>query len=207
MLARSGDTSGAMSMGRRAIESAEKIGSVVSRVCAYASNGVACVLGGEWQAARESLEHALEVSRANQNTASFLDAYSVAALAEAFLGLGDEQRASETADEAIQIALRMQSLVGEIRAQLARARVSRALDGVAALRDIESALDRAEALVRRTGARSYEPQILVERARLASLLSDSTQHIRYLTEAHRLFSEMGATGHAERTANRLAEVS
>ena len=42
---------------------------------------------------------------------------------------------------------------------------------------------------------------------IMSLLSDSAQHRKFLTEAHRLFSEMGATGHAERTATRLAEVS
>ena len=55
-------------------------------------------------------------------------------------------------------------------------------------------------LVRSTGARSYEPQIQLERARLASLFSDEASHLQWLHEAHRLYTEMGATGHAERVA-------
>ena len=101
----------------------------------------------------------------------------------------------------------MHSPVGEIAAQLARTRVLIGFDGAAAHGDIESALDRAEALVRTTGARSYEPQILVERARLAGLLSNPAGRQELLSEAQRLFSDMGATGHAERTAKLLAEGS
>lgn len=203
-LARAGDAFAAMSMGRRAIESNEKIGSVVGRVCAYATNGIACVLGKEWQAARESLEFALELSRAN-HAGRFLEAYTVAALAEAFLGLGNETRAREVAEEAIETSVRMECRVGEIAAHLARARVLIALDGLEANSDIESALDSADALARSTGARSYEPQILAERAHLARLGSDSTRCQALLVEAQKLFSEMGATGYAESTASLLAE--
>ncbi len=101
----------------------------------------------------------------------------------------------------------MESPVGEVRAQLARVRVLLALDGVEARLDIETALDRAGELVRTTGARSYQPQILVERARLAGLVSDSTRQREWLAEACSLFREMGATGHAERTEKLLADAS
>jgi tetratricopeptide (TPR) repeat protein len=203
-LARAGDASGARSMARRALESAEKIGSVLGRVGAYGYSGVAYVLGKEWQSARDSLELALELGRANQ-AGRFLDAYYTAALAEAHLGLGDARRAHAIAGEAIGMAARMQMPVAEARAQLALARVLLAVAGSGGAAAIEAALDRAEGLARSTGARSYAPQIHVERARLAALLSDGTGRQQWLRDAHRLFSEMGATGHAERVAPLLEE--
>ena len=98
----------------------------------------------------------------------------------------------------------MESPVGEVDAQLASVRVWISLDGVQARNAIESALDRARFLVLTSGARSYEPLILIERARFAGLLGDSEARERWLREAHHLFREMGATGHAERTAELLA---
>jgi hypothetical protein len=52
-----------------------------------------------------------------------------------------------------------------------------------------------------------EPQILVERAHLAELFSDSKGREKLLLEAQQRFSEMGATSHAERTAELLAQGS
>ncbi len=203
MLTRSGDATGALSMGRRALESAERIGSVVGRVGSLGCFGAACVLAGEWQDARESLEIALALGRTRQ-AARFLDAYYLAAFAEAHLGLGDVQRARELAEQAIATASRMQMPVAEVQAQIARARVELTQNGADARSEIEATLDRAQALVRSTGARSYEPQIHVERARLADLLSDAAGREEALREALRLFTEMGATGHAERVALLLA---
>ena len=155
-LARAGDISGALSMARRAIESGEKIGSVLCRVLPHAAYGMACVGAQQWQSARESLDFALELGRSKQ-AGLFLEPYYVAALAEAHLGLGDEPRARQLAEAAHEIALRAQMLVAEVRALLARARVLLTLDGVSARAEVESILDRALALVRSTGARSYEP--------------------------------------------------
>lgn len=59
-------------------------------------------------------------------------------------------------------------------------------------------------MLRSTGARSYEPQIHVERARLPALLSEAAGRERWLREGHRLFIEMGAARHAERIAQRIA---
>ena len=58
--------------------------------------------------------------------------------------------------------------------------------------------------VRSTGARSLEPQIYVERARLAGILSDSAGRLEWLREALRLFTETRAMGHSERLAKELA---
>ncbi len=45
------------------------------------------------------------------------------------------------------------------------------------------------------------------RAELADLLDDTAARERHLREAHRLFTEMGATGHAERMARELEELA
>ena len=171
----------------------------IGRVNAYGQHGLACVLAGDWQSARESFDRALDLGRANP-AARFLDADFVAGLAEAQLGLGDETRARACAEQAIEIATRARRLVGEVHAQLALARVLRGAAGPDASAGITAALDRADALVRTTGARSYAPQILVERARLAALHGDTEAAQRRLHEAHRLFTDMGATGHARRLA-------
>ncbi len=60
---------------------------------------------------------------------------------------------------------------------------------------------RAAKLVEETGATVFEPHVHLARSELAKLLGDDAR--RHLREAHRLFTEMGATGHAERVAREL----
>ncbi len=75
--------------------------------------------------------------------------------------------------------------------------------GARARAEIERALDRAAQLIRKHGYRSFAGFEREERARLAHLLGDDLTHERGLREAHRLYTEMGATGHAERVAREL----
>ncbi len=72
--------------------------------------------------------------------------------------------------------------------------------------EIESALESCLSLVEQTQARVYEPHVYELRAELAHLQGDAANRERYLREAHGLFTEMGATGHAERLARELAEL-
>ncbi len=65
----------------------------------------------------------------------------------------------------------------------------------------------ARELVRETEARAYMPPILEEEARLAQLEGDDAGFQEKLRQAHRLFTEMGATGHAERVARELGGAS
>ena len=115
-LERAGDASGALSMGRRAIEATEKIGSVLGRVNSYGHYGMACVLNRGWQSARENLEIALELGRAFQ-ARHMLDYEYMAALAEAHLASSDEPRARQLSEEAIETAVRFQRRAGEVRAR------------------------------------------------------------------------------------------
>jgi len=57
--------------------------------------------------------------------------------------------------------------------------------------------------VRETGARLHLPSLHEERGRLARALQRPSEADRELREAQRLYTEMGATGHAERLAGEL----
>jgi len=54
-----------------------------------------------------------------------------------------------------------------------------------------------------TGADQYGPLISLERAELARLFGDSAARERALREAHRLFTEMGASVRAEQVARQI----
>ena len=94
----------------------------------------------------------------------------------------------------------------ETHASLALARVLLGSAGPAARAEIEAALARALELARDTGAKAYEPLVHVELAELARQSGDEEGRERELREAHRLFTEIGATGHAERLSAELATV-
>jgi hypothetical protein len=61
----------------------------------------------------------------------------------------------------------------------------------------------ALAFVETSGAKGYEPLVRLERAELARLSGDEATRQRELRAAHRLFTEIGATGHIERLAKGL----
>jgi hypothetical protein len=77
----------------------------------------------------------------------------------------------------------------------------RGADAAPALR---SALDRAEALLRETGARNYQPFVHLERAELARLSGDPADARRERATAERLFRAMGAPARADVLARDLA---
>ncbi len=71
----------------------------------------------------------------------------------------------------------------------------------------EEALRRCLELIDATGARSYVPFVHEVRAALARRRGDEEAWLRELRQAHGLFTEMGATGHAERIGHQLSAVS
>jgi len=83
-------------------------------------------------------------------------------------------------------------------------RVLRESLGVQGTREIEAAFAEAEAWLKMSGAKSYEPFLYVERAELARLTGDDASRQRELREAHRLFLEIGTPIRAEQVATELA---
>ncbi len=70
--------------------------------------------------------------------------------------------------------------------------------------EIEAALARTLELTRDGDTKAFEPLVHVELAELAGQSGDQERRERELLEAHRLFTQIGATGHAERVAAELA---
>ena len=62
-------------------------------------------------------------------------------------------------------------------------------------------------MIEATEAHVFTPQVHVERAALARVLGDEATRQRELREAHRLFTDMGATARAEQVARELSTVS
>jgi hypothetical protein len=94
------------------------------------------------------------------------------------------------------------SLLQELQTRLALARAEVALGNDSAL---DSLLARCETLIAETGAWIYRPHLAELRAERARLHRDETEWRFQLAEAHRLFTETGATGHAARVARTLPE--
>jgi class 3 adenylate cyclase/tetratricopeptide (TPR) repeat protein len=194
-----GSPSDAIAHARQSVEYAENMGAAAGLVNAYQTLGWAQVCNEQLDEARAALEHAEAIAPGSGANYPMV----LARLAAARAGLGDHSRAREAAAEAAAIADR--EGVRHASIQLSLARVLRSADGLAAEREIEAALDCALGLIEETGSRVFMPEVHEERAELARLRGDDATRERELREAHRLYTEMGATGHAERLAGELAE--
>jgi len=183
------------------VEVAESAG-ILLRSAAQWALGLALVLNDHCREAAETLERALDATREHR-TGLQAEARMLHDLAEAHLGCGDVTRARARADEAVAVARQRHTL--EIGPHLTRARVLLACEGASAAAAVEADLRAAAAAVERTEARAYAPLIHVERARLAQLLGDEAAWERELREALRLFTAIGATGHAERVSRQLGD--
>jgi hypothetical protein len=104
----------------------------------------------------------------------------------------------------VAIARSQGNVPAEAQANLAQARVLLGIDGPDARTQVEAVLARTRELIRRTGMKAYEPQVHVELAELARQSEDDEARRDELREAHRLFTEIGASGYAERVAGELA---
>jgi tetratricopeptide (TPR) repeat protein len=124
-------------------------------------------------------------------------------LAQAYLGCGDRDRARTVAEQAVAQLRASGALLYEIAALRTLVRVLRTIDPAREIETIEASLLRAEDIVRETGARLFLPSLHEERAAFARALQRPSDADRELREAHRLYTEMDATGHAERLAREL----
>ena len=149
--------------------------------------------------------HLLERRRvADGRGAREAEAECLAFLADAYLGLGDLERARATADEAVAMAIDRGVKYQECQAQYALARVLLQTQGTEAREQIQAILDRGFALVKETGAAIMEPFLRMELAELARVTGDTDTRDRELREAQCLFTEMGAPIRAQQVEALLA---
>jgi class 3 adenylate cyclase/tetratricopeptide (TPR) repeat protein len=200
--AETGAADAALRHARQAVDLAERIGGHGFRAFAYHALGAAHLCGAEWDEAVSALEQERTIAHEHQ----FVGLLSASLLAQARLARGEIDAARALALEAVDNDRRVGARLNECRAQLVLAQVLLHSDGVTARSAVEAALARAAALIEETGAVLYAPQLHVRRAELAQTLGDEAQRIQELREAHRLFTELGAAGHAERISRQLAAV-
>ncbi|MEK6327588.1 MAG: AAA family ATPase, partial [Actinomycetota bacterium] len=198
----SGKPEAALRHATQTLEIAERIGSSFSRAWAWVLLGIAEWMREGWQAAIEAFERSSAISK-ERRTAVEAEPLRLAFLAESYLGLGETGRAVNLVTEGVELARRRGQRVYEGTTNLSLARVLLGTAGAAADGEIEAALARALELTR-TGERVLEPLVHVELAQLAHQRGDEEGRERELREAHRLFTEIGATGHAERLSAELA---
>jgi tetratricopeptide (TPR) repeat protein len=194
----SGEVRDGLAHARAGVEIAERTGSAFQRTTAYCLLGFAHLARGEWVEAIEVEEEALRIMN-DRRTGMQYEPLSLAALAEAQLGLGDDEGARETADRGAELAARygMRTHEAHCRTMLGRALSrSRPTEARAELdHALELVADDYVALV---------PRIHEALADLAEIHDGDSASERRLREAIRIYERIGAYGHAGRLRERLA---
>jgi tetratricopeptide (TPR) repeat protein len=164
------------------------------------SLGLGWLVNSQWEEATRVLEKGLERCR-SRGVHMFLEPTYLNALAQAHMGRGNLRQARAAAEEAVSVAGDRGHHGSD--AHLVLARVLLESEGAKARHEVESALASAQRQIDSSGARSRQAYLHEARAELARVLGDEAAHQRELREAHRLFVEMGATGHSQRLAKEL----
>ena len=206
-----GDGEAALDCANRAIEHAERAGSLWTLSQAHWSRGLAHVARGDWQAAIAAEQRSLEIA-GDRLPGTMLEPLALAQLASAYAGAGEVDRAREAAQEAVALADRGGSRFFELIAQLTLAAVliealaARANDDPdsGAMDEIEVALARVETLIEQIGAVGFEPWLHESRRRRAQLTGDTSTYMRELNEARQRWLALGAEPRAAALAAELA---
>jgi class 3 adenylate cyclase len=196
-----GEEAPALAHGREAVDVAERTSHQVGRVYSYLSLGLANVLNRTWRDALGALEHSLAVGR--ERRVRVWEGYVLAAMAAAHLGLGDRAKALALVEEASRVSGGLGTGFCDFAVLQSRVSTLREARGGQAAREIEAALGEAAAWIERSGAKSWEPFLQLERAELARLTGDEASREHALREAHRLFVEIGATARADQVAREI----
>jgi adenylate cyclase len=193
---RAGDARNALQFARSAVQAAERIGNVFLRTEALHSLGVALSLDGDLDGAVRVLDEVRSVMR-ERRIVLHLEPHILADSSAVHLERGDVDRARRLADDAVASARARGTQSQEVAAQLALAQALVAGKRPNGLRSVHKSLDRARALIERTGARWYEPFLHLVRARLGG---DAAQCRREAQKAHELLVGMDVPLRAEQVA-------
>jgi class 3 adenylate cyclase/tetratricopeptide (TPR) repeat protein len=198
----SGETAAALAGARQSVEITERIGASFALSMALAYLGDALRLERRYAEALEAYEKALDLMRAKR-VGLMWEPRLFSGQAEACSALGEHEQAIAQARRALDESVRGGNPLTEGFARLALARVLLAAGDPSLHDEVERTVERAEALCEETGMRVHLPALLEVRAALAERRGNPQEAREKLREAHRLYTEMGATGHAERLAREL----
>jgi class 3 adenylate cyclase/tetratricopeptide (TPR) repeat protein len=193
-----GATADAAARAQRLVQLAEGSGNPYWIHDAQVMAGLTHATLDRWDEAIAHLERSRQVAQ-ERGTGVWNEPMVLAWLAAAYRAVGRLADARSAAERAVDAGRRHGTRLGECRAQIVLARVLIA-EGAADTAAIEEALVRAQTLVEETNARAYLPFIAEARAELAHARGDAAGAASAFAEAHHLFAEMGAAGHAQRLA-------
>jgi hypothetical protein len=109
-------------------------------------------------------------------------------------GMGDHERSLDLARKGVEQALANELDLPRVNQGVFCARVLRIAGGLRHQDEIEARIAETIELIQSTGLTSFLPLVLLERAGLARLRGDADGVRRDLSEARRLFADMGVTG-------------
>jgi adenylate cyclase len=176
-----------------ALQAAERFGADHNVVYALLICGIASCLALRWEEGDGFLERArarISASGAGSEWNMFLDGYQ--ALCSA--GMGDRERSLALAQRGVEQARANALDLPRLFQGALRARVLRMVGGLQHQVELEAQIAETLDLILRADAKGWLPFVLLERAGLARLRGDADGMARDLTEARRLFAEMGVTG-------------
>ncbi len=189
----------ALAAAQQGNELAERLGTPSYLATAQSHLGVAHNMAGNWDQAIEHYERVLQIIREKRVIRIFLPSI-LGGLALAHAPRGDFEKAVAYGREAVEIAHAHATPILQIHANVALARALLSSNDASDPDEIDTVVERAEAIRQETGVPFDGPALLEIRAELACLRGQDEQAIGHLREAHRLYTELGATGHAERLA-------
>jgi tetratricopeptide (TPR) repeat protein len=198
----SGETTTALASASQGVEIAERTGAPFFFSLALTYLGDALRLEQRYPEALEAYEKALGLIR-TKRVALMEEPFVVSGQAEACSALGEHEQAIAQARSALEESVRGGNRFAEDFARLALARVLLAAGAPGLHDEVERTVERAEALCEETGMRVHLPALLELRAALAECRGNPQEAREKLREAHRLYTEMGATGHAQRLAKEI----
>jgi tetratricopeptide (TPR) repeat protein len=196
-----GDTDAGLSHARRSLEISEQRLAPLFVAISLSYLGLAHANRGEWTEAIATLEDGVELFRRTGSRGLLSEMLPY--LAGAYLGAGRAEDARGVAEETVIHAHRWHCVLWEANGQLALSRALMRPEVGGTDEEIEFALGAAEKCIEQSGARLLEAQLHEARAEWARFKGDEGVHQHELGEAHRLYTEMGATGHAKRLAKEL----
>jgi class 3 adenylate cyclase/tetratricopeptide (TPR) repeat protein len=188
---------------QRALSVAEEDGATGQLILAYDACGAASYLCEEFEEAAQWSEAALSLIHKNR-VLSGQEPFVSCNLARSLAHLGETGRAREATDRALAVSRKIPSFLGQSLGLCVDALL--ATEGASGRNRIAALLEEAERWIDETGGEVWRPTNCRQRAELARLSGDETRREHHLREAHLLYTEMGATGHAERLAQELEEL-
>ena len=185
-----GDAARARVYSEEALEMAERFGSDRNIVYALTVCGNASTLGLRWEEGRGFLERAREriaATGAGGEWSILANAFLALCLAE----LGETTRSVELVKRGLEQA---PNDFATVTMGVVGARVLRTVNGSAGLEELAAHISMTLEALLRTDATAYVPMLLLERAGLAKLGGDEAGMKDDLSEARRLFADLGITG-------------